>query len=178
LGDSGKLNFSLYIKADNILMKYFTLVFISLFSLTQPIFASESSVAIDDTLTAESFSLTEYKGKVVYLDFWASWCIPCRQSFPWLNTIRAKYRPNELVIIAVNLDKEHALALDFLKNYPADFQILYDPKAVLAKKFQIPGMPSSLLFDKNGQVVSAHTGFFRKKIPDYEAELAKLISVN
>ncbi len=121
------------------------------------------------------FDLANYQGKVVYLDFWASWCIPCRKSFPWMNEIRKKYSEDELVIIAVNLDKKKELAEAFLQTYSADFKIIYDPKGKLAKHYQIQGMPSSILFDQKGQPQFAHTGFFTEKISDYRSEIEQLL---
>ena len=120
--------------------------------------------------------LSNYKGKVVYLDFWASWCIPCRKSFPWMNKQLEQYSSEDLVIIAVNLDKKRELAEQFLIENPAKFSIVYDPKGQLAKFLKIKGMPSSVIFDRNGNPISAHTGFFEKKIELYENELAKAIS--
>ena len=126
----------------------------------------------------KKFDLKYYKNKVVYVDFWASWCVPCRKSFPWMNKIRQQYSDDQLVIIAVNLDKKRELADSFLKEYPATFDIYYDPKSLLAKKYQIKGMPSSIIFNKNGKPVFAHTGFFLDKIEQYEAEINKLISAS
>ena len=129
-------------------------------------------------LSAENapfLDLEQYKGKVVYLDFWASWCIPCRKSFPWLNKLNTKYSQDDLVIIAVNLDKKKSLATEFLKRYPANFQIIYDPKGTLAKKYKIKGMPSSVLFGKDGRPKFAHKGFFASKIESYEKEIDQLI---
>lgn len=144
---------------------------ISTILLLASVFHAASSVAEEMPL-----NLAEYKGKVVYLDFWASWCVPCRKSFPWMNTMQQQYSPDDLVIIAVNLDKKKELATSFLDENPANFKILYDPKGQLAKKFQIKGMPSSVIFDRNGKPVVAHTGFFIKKISDYEAEIQKEIN--
>lgn len=117
------------------------------------------------------FDINEYQGKIVYLDFWASWCIPCRKSFPWMNKMHQQYSSDELVIIAVNLDKKKSLADDFLQENPAKFKVIYDPKGQLAKHFHIKGMPSSIIFDRNGKPVVAHTGFFVKKISQYEQEI-------
>lgn len=125
---------------------------------------------------ADTVDISKYKGKVVYLDFWASWCIPCRKSFPWMNSMQTKYGKDKLVIVAVNLDKEHQLAVDFLKKNPADFKIAYDPEGNLAKKYQIKGMPSSIIFDTNGKAIYAHSGFFKKKIPQYEQHLKSVIN--
>ncbi len=127
-------------------------------------------------LTAKSFDLSHYQGKVVYLDFWASWCVPCRKSFPWMNKIRQEYPESKLAIIAVNLDKDPLLADKFLSSYPATFDILYDQNGDLARKYQIPGMPSSLIFDQNGKVISVHSGFYSKKISLYEKQLEAAVN--
>ena len=134
-------------------------------------FNIQNSYATDSTL----LDLNQYKGKVVYLDFWASWCIPCRKSFPWLNAMQDKYKPDELVIIAVNLDKKKSLATEFLAKYPAKFQIIYDANGILAKKYKIKGMPSSILFGKDGQPKFAHKGFFPSKTESYEKEIMQLV---
>ncbi len=126
----------------------------------------------------QSFDINNYQGKAVYLDFWASWCVPCRKSFPWMNQLRKKYSEDDLVIIAVNLDKKKPLATEFLAENPANFSIIYDPKGLLAKHFHIKGMPSSVIFDRNGKPVKAHTGFFVKKIGEYEQEIQNVINKN
>jgi thiol-disulfide isomerase/thioredoxin len=138
--------------------------------------SSAESGAGSGSAAEDIFDLSKYKGKVVYLDFWASWCVPCRKSFPWLNKMREKYTPEQLVIVAVNLDKEQTLAMAFLEKYPASFDITFDPKGVTAKKYEIPGMPSSILFDHNGKVIDAHSGFFTKKVVQYEAQLETAVS--
>lgn len=142
---------------------------------------SIGTISADETTentTPQTFKLSDYKGKVVYLDFWASWCVPCRKSFPWMNQLRQKYSEEDLVIVAVNLDKKESLANEFLAENPASFDILYDPKGLLAKRFQIKGMPSSVIFDRNGKPIKAHTGFFVKKISAYEQEIKNIIKPN
>jgi len=129
----------------------------------------------DSAPTESVFDIQKYEGKIVYLDFWASWCIPCRKSFPWMNKIQAQYSSDKLVVITINLDKKKELATNFLKEYPANFQVFYDPEGKLAKKYQIRGMPSSILFDATGKPVAAHKGFFSRSIPKYEAEIKDLI---
>ena len=124
----------------------------------------------------EVVDLSKYKGKVVYLDFWASWCVPCRKSFPWMNKMRDRYSAENLAIVAVNLDKEAHLAQAFLKQHPANFDVLFDAEGRSAKKYQIPGMPTSILFDPSGKVISAHSGFFKKKISEYEQQLEAAVS--
>ncbi|MDH5432490.1 MAG: TlpA family protein disulfide reductase [Gammaproteobacteria bacterium] len=124
----------------------------------------------------DKLNLSQYKGKIVYLDFWASWCKPCKKSFPWMNKMRETYSNDQLVILAVNLDKEKKLADEFLAKNPAKFTIIYDENSDLAKQYQIPGMPSSILFDQNGKVIKVESGFFEKKIPQYEKAFQQAIT--
>ena len=119
--------------------------------------------------------LEQYRGKVVYLDFWASWCRPCRHSFPWMNDMQKKYGADGLVIVAVNLDEQQADAVKFLHQTPADFTIVYDPQGKLAEQYQIIGMPSSFIIGRDGQVVKKHQGFFDDSPQKYEAELRELL---
>lgn len=102
------------------------------------------------------------KGKVVYVDFWASWCAPCRESFPWMNRMQSELGHDGLVIIAVNVDREHADAEQFLRSHAAQFRIVYDPQGRLPEKFGVRGMPTSFLIDRNGHIQSRHEGFFIK----------------
>jgi thiol-disulfide isomerase/thioredoxin len=124
---------------------------------------------------AEELNLEQYRNQVVYVDFWASWCIPCKKSFPWMNAMHQKYKNQGLKIIAINVDEDSADADKFLANTPADFTILRDPKGKLAKQYKLIGMPSSLLFDTQGKLVSRHVGFKKSKIESYEAEFKKLL---
>jgi len=122
--------------------------------------------AADDHL-----DLTAYEGKVVIVDFWASWCVPCRRSFPWLNAMHAKYADDGLVIIGVNLDQESASAEEFLREYPPSFRIYYDESKDLAKEFGVVAMPSSYLLGRDGAVRKRHYGFKVKKQEEYEAAI-------
>jgi thiol-disulfide isomerase/thioredoxin len=112
--------------------------------------------------------LAPIEGKVIWVDFWASWCVPCRRSFPWLNTIHEKYGPQGLQIIAVNLDKDRALADGFLKEVPAKFALRFDPAGDLAKQFKVQSMPSSFLIDTDGNVLAQHFGFRTADTAEYE----------
>jgi len=103
--------------------------------------------------------LSELKGKAVYLDFWASWCGPCKQSFPWMNEMQAKYGAKGLHVLAVNLDQKPEDAAGFLQQTKADFLIAMDPTGQSAQKYKVKGMPSSLLIGRDGKVTLVHTGF-------------------
>jgi thiol-disulfide isomerase/thioredoxin len=124
---------------------------------------------------ADALDLARYRGKVVFVDFWASWCEPCRHSFPWLNEIQARYADRGLVVIGVNLDRDRADADRFLKDVPAKFQIVYDPAGTLAARYDLPGMPVSYVIGPKGDVVARHIGFRAGLRAEREAELQKLL---
>ena len=104
-------------------------------------------------------SLENYRNQVVYVDFWASWCQPCKHSFPWLNKMQERYGEDGFKVIAINLDKDKALAAEFLKQVPADIEIAYDPEGTVADLYSLKVMPSSFLIDRKGNLVHAHKGF-------------------
>lgn len=103
--------------------------------------------------------LQQYRGQVVYLDFWASWCKPCRKSFPWMNALQKRYADDQLVVLAVNLDEDTAAARRFLQQYPAAFTVAFDPQGNVAERYELKGMPSSYLINRQGNIVMSHTGF-------------------
>jgi len=125
--------------------------------------------------TGEVLDLARYRGKVVLVDFWASWCEPCRQSFPWLNTMQSKYADRGLVVIGVNVDRDRADADRFLHDVPASFQIVYDPEGTLAAHYDLPGMPVSYVIGPQGTIVAQHIGFRTGLTAEREAEVRKLL---
>ena len=120
--------------------------------------------------------MSDLKGQVVYVDFWASWCTPCRKSFPWMNNLHERFAKQGLKIIAVNVDKDKALVDQFLKAYPANFTVAYDPEGKLASKLGLKGMPSSYVFDRRGNLKTSHIGFRKKDIEKLESIITKEIS--
>lgn len=121
-------------------------------------------------------TMQQLQGKVVLVDFWASWCAPCRKSFPWLNTMQQQYAEAGLLILAVNEDTERAEANRFLQHVPATFAVLYDQAGALAEQYQLPGMPSSFLIDKKGEVRYRHIGFKQADTSAYEAKIRQLLA--
>jgi len=107
----------------------------------------------------QAVKLPKQPGKVIYLDFWASWCGPCRQSFPWMNSMQEKYKSQDFQVIGVNLDGQAADAEKFLAKVPAKFTIAYDAKGNSARQYGVKGMPTSLLIGKDGKVLYVHMGF-------------------
>ena len=106
--------------------------------------------------------LANYQGKVVYLDFWATWCVPCRKSFPWMNDMLSQYQSQGLEIIAVSLDEKRKMVENFLKKFPANFTIALDPEGKTADLYKVRGMPSSYIIDRQGNIVETHMGFRKK----------------
>lgn len=127
-------------------------------------------------LAAPQLDLAAYKGKVVYIDFWASWCGPCRQSFPWMKDMQAKYGRDGFAIIAINVDQEKKLADKFLAEFNPAFTVLFDGNGTLASQFKVQTMPSSFMLDRNGQPRFKHLGFHEGKRADYEQEITQLLS--
>ena len=129
------------------------------------------------TVAEGGLNLASYDGKVVIVDFWASWCVPCRRSFPWMNEMHDQYTADGLVIIAVNLDHSPGDAARFLEEYPAKFKIIYDPEAALAREFEVEVMPSSIIIGRNGEMIDRHAGFKVKQQDEYEATIRAALSL-
>lgn len=120
-------------------------------------------------------NLAELKGKVVYLDFWASWCVPCRASFPWMAEIKDKYGPKGLEVVAVNLDKDRALADAFLEGREINFVIAFDKSGNSAERYDLRGMPGSYLIGRDGSIQATHLGFRDKDKGKLEAAIKSLL---
>lgn len=119
--------------------------------------------------------IAQHQGKIIYLDFWASWCGPCRKSFPWMNEMHKQYQAQGLVIIGVNLDSDKNYADEFLATSPANFTIFFDPEGLVARQYKLQGMPSSFLLNKDGDVISAHVGFNDSKKQKFQQEIVTLL---
>ncbi|CAG1005940.1 Thiol-disulfide oxidoreductase ResA [Burkholderiales bacterium] len=104
-------------------------------------------------------SLAALRGRVVYVDFWASWCTPCRLSFPWMGEMQRKYGAQGFTVVAVNVDKRKEDAARFLALTPGAFTIVYDPSGAVPAAYDVKGMPTSYLVDRRGTIVSVDTGF-------------------
>jgi len=104
-------------------------------------------------------SFNELKGKWLYVDFWASWCGPCKKSFPFMNALQTTFKNENFKVIAISVDDTKAAAEKFLKYNETNFWVFHDPKGILAEQFQVPGMPSSYLINPEGEIVHKHKGF-------------------
>jgi thiol-disulfide isomerase/thioredoxin len=154
-------------------------IFIGLLLLPGLFLTAAAQTAPDFTLpsTGKSINLQEYRGKVVYLDFWASWCTPCRKSFPWMNALHKRYAKDGLVVLAVNLDENKQEVGRFLDKYPAEFTVAFDPEGKIAELYQLKGMPSSYLIDKQGNIVMSHIGFRHDDAAQLEKHIKNLLTL-
>jgi thiol-disulfide isomerase/thioredoxin len=124
---------------------------------------------------ASAVKLSDYKGKTVYLDFWASWCGPCKQSFPWMNDMQARYGAKGLRVVGINLDQKQDDAKEFLKDTPASFDVAYDQSGKIPKTYAIKGMPTSVLIGPDGKVISVHNGFKAEQRAELEAQIKQAL---
>ncbi len=111
----------------------------------------------------------------MYVDFWASWCGPCRKSLPLYEEMQASFPANSFRIIAINLDEEREDALHFMESHPVSYTVLLDPEGATASQWQIRVMPSSYLLDTNGVIVKAWAGFELSHIEEIENEIRALL---
>ncbi|WP_303904694.1 TlpA family protein disulfide reductase [Thiohalomonas denitrificans] len=157
----------------NTILRSASLVFLSLFFVT----AAPAAPAPDAIWSVEGgeLRLEQLRGKVIYLDFWASWCAPCRKSFPFMNELQTRYGEQGLVVVAVNLDKDQKLVEQFLAKYPAQFTVAYDPKGETAERFGVKGMPSSYLIDRDGEIRLSHVGFRDKDRSELETGIRDVL---
>jgi len=125
--------------------------------------------------SAPPVSLAELRGKVVFVDFWASWCSPCRQSLPLYDKLRNDFAATDFVILAIGLDEDVADAKAFLGEHPVKYTTLQNPQGDVAKAFDLKGMPSSYLIDRDGIVRARHVGFEPKDIDVLKKEITGLL---
>jgi YD repeat-containing protein len=123
--------------------------------------ASGGQALAQQQMDAADFDLSNYQGQVVYVDFWASWCTPCRASFPFMAEVAAEHG-DDLAIVAVNVDESREDADAFLSDFDTPFDIVFDHSGALAGEFKVPGMPTSFLYDRQGQLIGQHIGFRKK----------------
>ena len=144
-----------------------------------------SAISVGDTVPSfkartidgtKSIAVDDYRGKVVLIDFWASWCPPCLKSLPKYNELRREIGTSDFEIVAVNVDENTEDAKKFLAKHPVSYPIAKDPKGVLPGVFGVKAMPTSYLVDKNGVVKYVHAAFKEGDIEKLRAQIEKLIA--
>ena len=128
------------------------------------------------TSNGTTVQLSTFNGKVVLIDFWASWCVSCRSSFPALDALYRDYQSRGLEVLAVNLDEKRRDADSFLEKYPHRFTVMFDPTAQSPVKFGVKGMPTSFLIDRAGMIRFTHVGYTGDVAVTYRQEIAQLLA--
>lgn len=136
---------------------------VALLLATPAIATNSSGPAPDFTLSARggnALSLSQYKGQVVMINFWATWCGPCRQEMPLLESIYKKYKPMGFTMIGVNVEPDSKAAETWLaKQPPVTFPIAFDTDSAVSKLYKVNGMPNSVIIDRKGNVRLLHRGY-------------------
>lgn len=138
--------------------------------------AGDRAPEIAATANGAPLRMSALRGQVVLVDFWASWCGPCKQSFPWLNAMHAKYASQGLRIVGINVDTKREDAERFLAQVPAKFQLAYDPRGETPAAWQVKAMPSSVLVGPDGRVLYVHAGFREEEAAALEARIAAALA--
>lgn len=151
----------------------------ALLGLAQPGLASEvEGAAPDFTLKSKdggNIRLQDLRGEVVLLNFWASWCGPCRQEMPLMDEIYKEYKDLGFTILAVNVDEDSADADRFLASVPVSFPILYDQKSKVSELYKVDAMPTTVLIDRDGNKRFLHRGFKEGYEDEYAKQVKKLV---
>jgi thiol-disulfide isomerase/thioredoxin len=106
-----------------------------------------------------TIDLSQYKGQVVMINFWASWCVPCRQEMPLLDSIYKKYKPLGFTLLSVNVEPEQKDAESFLKQTPVSFPVVFDAKSKVSGLYNVQGMPTTVFIDRKGNVRLMHVSY-------------------
>jgi peroxiredoxin len=126
-------------------------------------------------LGGETGTLSQYKGQVVMLNFWATWCGPCQQEMPLLDQMYRKYKPAGFTLIGVNVDKEAPAVRQLLARRPVSFPVLLDPASQVSNAYHVDEMPSTVLIDRKGNVRFIHRGYKPGDENEYQDRIRQLI---
>jgi cytochrome c biogenesis protein CcmG, thiol:disulfide interchange protein DsbE len=141
--------------------------------------ADIKNVATDFTLNDlvnQKFSLKDFNNKIILIDFWATWCGPCKQSLPWLNNLQKNYDKEKFVVIAITVDKDLNKVNKFVEETKIkDLLILHDKYGKIAKKYRLKSFPSSFLIGLSGKIIATYNGFNDKHKKDIELKIKKLL---
>lgn len=151
------------------------LLLVMLFVLVPLVHAEQvSGPAPDFTLksrSGENIKLSEHRGDVVMINFWASWCAPCRQEMPLLEELYKKYSDLGFTLLAVNVEEDSSKADELLKDIPVTFPVLFDNSNKVTKLYNVIAMPSTVIVDRDGNMRYLHRGY----LPGYEKEYQKQV---
>lgn len=123
----------------------------------------------------EAVSLAGLRGQVVLVNFWATWCAPCRQEMPLLDAIYRRYEPMGFTLLGVNVEPDSRLSERFLRDTPVTFPILFDPEERVSKLYSVAAMPSTVIVDRKGMVRYIHHGYKPGDENKYQDSVRSLI---
>jgi len=127
------------------------------------------------SLSGKNLKLSEMTGNVVLINFWASWCGPCREEMPLLNALHKKYEPLGFTVLGVNVEEQTDKARGFLNDFPVDFPVLLDKKNEVSKMYNVVAMPTTVVVDREGNMRFIHKGYKRGDEEKYRKMVKKLV---
>ena len=143
-------------------VRWFSILFASLLLFGTANSANIQGKAPNFTLksnTGKNIKLSELRGQVVLLNFWASWCGPCRQEMPLLEKLQQRYSALGFTVLGVNVEEDSSKAKSLLKDIPVSFPILFDTQNTVSKQYNVSAMPSTVMIDRNGNMRYLHKGY-------------------
>lgn len=127
------------------------------------------------SLSGENLKLSELRGQVVLVNFWASWCGPCRQEMPLLDDLYQHYEKLGFTVLGINVEQDIAPAQALLKEHPVHFPVLFDPQSTASKLYKLDAMPSTVLVDRSGNVRYLHQGYLPGYEQTYQQQVSELL---
>ncbi|MDH5443923.1 MAG: TlpA family protein disulfide reductase [Gammaproteobacteria bacterium] len=127
------------------------------------------------SMSGKNLKLSEFRGQVVMINFWASWCAPCRQEMPLLEDLYKKYKPLGFTLLGVNVEEDSSKAATLLKSIKVSFPILYDNKNKVSKLYKVAAMPTTVIIDRDGRLRYLHKGYKPGYEKDYQKQVRALI---
>jgi peroxiredoxin len=160
-------------------VKVATLMFLLLLALPVGTIAGQVGTSAPDftlsDLKGNAVTLKQFRGKVVFLDFWAPWCDPCREEFPALDALYRKYHNVGLEVIGIDIDDSEKLVTEFLQKVPVAFTILIDKKGIGRRAYSFRMLPTAFIIGRDGVIRNVHMGFGKEFLQMYEAEITDLL---
>ena len=153
---------------------FFSILLSPLLGFSAEIGGKAPSFSLKD-INGNTVTLESLKGKVVFLDFWATWGGPCKEEFPELDALYKKYGKDGFEVVGISVDKTESNVAEFLKKRPVSFTILTNTKGDVAETYGLPGMPTGFIIGKDGVIRYRHAGFSKAFLPVYEKEIVELL---
>jgi len=157
---------------------FMSAVLLAFLFVVGPAAGDDRQPAPDFTLTdanGQSVTLSDLRGQVVMINFWASWCGPCREEMPLLEQIYQRYEPLGFTLLGINVEENPADGQAFLKERPVTFKVLYDPENGISKLYDVVAMPSTVLIDRKGNIRFLHYGYKPGYENDYQDQIRTLV---